>query len=68
MPRVYSVEDDTSLTLVIAESQTQALNHVVKTKYKVAIASSMDVVDYMGKGGVVETAGATPSEEETPAG
>lgn len=65
MPRIYSVETDEELTLVKAETQTQALNHVIKGKYKVSTANAMDVVDYMSQGGKVEDAcgDKTPPEE-----
>lgn len=68
MPRIYKIETDEELTLVKAETQTQALNHVIKGKYKVGIANAVDVVDYMTAGGVVEDAGAPATAEEAPAG
>lgn len=70
MPRIYKIETDEELTLVKADTQTQALNHVVKGKYAVSVASALDVVDYMGQGGVVEDAlpdAKEPTEPEQPA-
>lgn len=69
MPRVYAVETDEELTLVTANTQAQALNHVVKTTYKVRPASALDVVDYMQAGGKVEdatNAAETPETQEGP--
>ena len=63
--RVYAVEDEESITMVIAAGQTQAFNHVVKGKFKVRVASAMDVAEYMQAGGIVERAGKAdgPPEE-----
>lgn len=66
MPRIYAVENNDEVTLVKAETQSQALNHVVKSQYKVRVASALDVVDYMQQGGTVEDAGAPVTEPETP--
>ena len=68
MPRIYTIETDEELTLVKADTQTQALNHVIKGKYKVGLASAVDVVNYMTAGGVVEDAvGDKTQAEESPA-
>ena len=64
MPRVYAVESETEITMVVANTPTQAINHVVKDHYKVSPASSMDVVEYMQQGGVVEEAGVDKTEKE----
>lgn len=66
MPRVYAVESSDELTLVTANSQAQALNHVAKGQFKVKTASAMDVLEYIQAGGVVEDAcgGNTPTQEE----
>ena len=61
MPRIYAVETEDEVTLVKAETQAQALNHVIKSQYKVRVASAVDVVEYMQAGGTVEDAGATTS-------
>lgn len=63
--RVYSVEDEESISMVIATSQTQALNHVVKGKYKVKVASGIDVADFMSQGGTLDRA--TKADESDPA-
>lgn len=68
MPRVYAVETEDELTLVTANTQAQALNHVVKTTYKVRPASALDVVEYMNAGGKVEDATASPDAPETQEG
>lgn len=63
MPRIYSVESEDELTLVKANSPSQALSHVAKGQFKVKTASAMDVVEYMGAGGVIEDAcGGTAQE------
>lgn len=54
--RVYKVEDDETISMVIATSQAQALNHVVKGKFKVSVASAMDVAEYMTQGGTMDRA------------
>ncbi len=54
--RVYKVEDDETISMVIASSQAQALNHVVKGKFKVSTASAMDVAEYMSQGGTMDRA------------
>lgn len=56
MPRIYKVETNEELTLVKAETQSQALNHVIKSTYKVSVAQALDVVEYMQQGGEVEDA------------
>ena len=66
MPRVYAVETDEELTLVTANTQAQALNHVVKTTYKVRPASALDVVEYMQQGGKVEDATSAAEVQELP--
>lgn len=63
MARVYAVESTEELTLVKANSQAQALNHVAKGQFKVKAATAMDVVDYIQAGGVIEDA----TNEATPA-
>lgn len=65
--RVYQVEDEESIAMVIASSQTQALNHVVKGKFKVSIASAIDVANFMSAGGEVDRATkADATEPEQP--
>lgn len=54
--RVYKVEDDETISMVIATSQAQALNHVVKGKFKVSTATALDVAEYMGLGGTIDRA------------
>lgn len=54
--RIYSVSNEEEITLVKATTQSQALSHVVKNQFQVKIASAVDVVDYIGAGGVVEDA------------
>ena len=51
-----TAETDTELTLVKADTQSQALNHIIKSAYAVRVASAMDVLEYMQQGGVVEDA------------
>lgn len=52
--RLYVVEDDQSMTVVRALSQSQAINHVTLGKYKVRVASADDVAEYMAQGGTLE--------------
>lgn len=59
--RVYKVEDENTISMVIATSQAQALNHVVKVQYKVGVASALEVAEYMAQGG--EMGRATKSDE-----
>lgn len=59
--RVYKIEDENTISMVIATSQAQALNHVVKAQYKVGVASALEVADYMAQGG--EMGRATKSDE-----
>lgn len=64
MPRVYAVENEQELTMVIADTQSQSLNHVVKGKYKVKAATAIEVAEYVAQGGVIERAG---KEDNPPA-
>lgn len=63
--RLYVVENDDEMTLVRANSQGQALNHVMKGKFTVRAASPDDVLEYVTAGGVVEDVnGETPAAGE----
>jgi hypothetical protein len=54
--RLYVVENEESMTIVRAVSEARALQHVVKSQYKVRKATPDDVADYMGQGGQIEQA------------
>lgn len=61
MARIYAVETDETIAMVKADSQAQALNHVIKSTYKVRIATAVDVVEYMQAGGTVEDVSVSPA-------
>lgn len=54
--RLYVVENEESMTIVRAVSEARALQHVVKSQYKVRKASADDVAEYMTQGGNIEQA------------
>lgn len=64
MPRIYSVESEEELTLVKANSPSQALSHVAKNQYKVKPASAMDVAEYMEAGGEIEDANGDKADSD----
>jgi hypothetical protein len=64
MARVYSVQNEEELTMVTANSPTQAVSHVAKNQYKVHVATALEVVDYMQQGGEVENANEVKEIEE----
>jgi len=62
--RIYAVKNtDTGEThMVKATNQPQAMRHVAKSKFAVAVASSLAVVDHMTAGGKVLDATGPQSE------
>jgi hypothetical protein len=63
MDRIYKVSSSHKEHLVQASSQAQALRHVAGRYYTVEVAKTIDVVQLMGKGVVVENAAPAESLE-----
>lgn len=63
--RIYKITDTQAdppaTVLVRATSQAQAIAHVARRRYTVAVARPDDVAEVMGRGGQVQDAGAQQS-------
>lgn len=68
MPRVYVVDSEEEMTLVMANSQAQAISAVIKDKFECRAATAMDVVEYIKAGGEVEDANAAHEAQEASEG
>ena len=55
--RIYAVTDGTTTSLVRAATQSQAIAHVVKSKYKAVVPTQDELVKLVSDGVGVETAG-----------
>lgn len=72
--RIYVVESEETASLVRAVSAAKALGYVVKTGYKVRVASADDVAEFMAMGATVEDStkdaepDAEPDAEANPSG
>lgn len=55
--RIYVVTDGTTVNLVRATVKSQAVAHVVKSKYKATVATQDELVKHVADGIGVESAG-----------
>ena len=64
MTRIYKVEGPTLETtrLVRAATPAQAVRHAVRSDYTATVAAQQDLVELLGRGVVVETAGSDEVE------
>jgi hypothetical protein len=61
--RVIETESDAADRLVDAGSQSQAIRHVVGSRFEATIASPHEVANLVSKGVMVETAGSENAAE-----
>ena len=60
--RIYIVTNGGTQHLVQASSQAQAVRHIAGKTFGVRIAKTLDVVQLMSNGAVLETAANTPEQ------
>ena len=60
--RIYIVTNGGTQHLVQAASQAQAVRHIAGKTFGVRIAKTLDVVQLMSNGAVLETAANTPEQ------
>jgi hypothetical protein len=67
MARIYIVHDREAKSnrLVQANSQAQAIHHVVSNRYSATAATALQVADAMSNGAVLESANSSESASES---